>query len=68
MPYIPPPVLSAETQVFARVAATAWLNHTYCRVRRCRGDGHCLGRLCKMGMLQCFRGISEEEMEEISVS
>ncbi|OBZ93639.1 hypothetical protein ADU59_20585 [Pararhizobium polonicum] len=55
MPYIKPPPRSPSSDVFLRLAATVWLNHLRCRVRRCRRDGRCLGRVAASGLFFCIR-------------
>jgi hypothetical protein len=65
MPYIKPPPRSPSSDVFLRVATTVWLNHLRCRVRRCRRDGHCLGRVAASGSLLCIRPMTTGETEEM---
>lgn len=60
-----PPPLSPDLKVFFRVAATAWLNHVFCRVRRCRRDGQCLARLAANGEVQCFRQMKNADVDEM---
>ncbi len=60
-----PPPLSPDLKVFFRVAATAWLNHAFCRVRRCRRDGQCLARLAANGEVQCFRQMKNADVDEM---
>jgi hypothetical protein len=61
MPYIKPPPRSPSSDVFLRVATTVWLNHLRCRVRRCRRDGHCLGRVAASGLFLCIRPMKTGE-------
>lgn len=65
MPYIKPPPPSPSSAVFLRVATTVWLNHLRCRVRRCRRDGHCLGRVAASGLVLCVRPMKTEETREM---
>lgn len=65
MPYIKPPPRSPSSDVFLRVATTVWLNHLRCRVRRCRRDGHCLGRVAASGSFLCIRPMTIGETEEM---
>ncbi len=65
MPYIKPPPRSPSSEVFLRVATTVWLNHLRCRVRRCRRDGHCLGKVAASGLLLCIRPMKTEETREM---
>lgn len=51
--------------IFFRVAATAWLNHIFCRVRRCRREGRCLGRLSRHKLVMCCRQMSDAEVSEM---
>ena len=60
-----PPPLSPDLKVFFRVAATAWLNHVFCRVRRCRRDGQCLARLAANGRVQCFRHMKNADIDKM---
>lgn len=50
MPYVKPEN-SPAIDVLFRVAATGWLNHRGCGVRRCRRDGRCLDRV---NSLECL--------------
>ncbi len=65
MPYIKPPPRSPSSEVFLRVSATVWLNHLRCRVRRCRRDGHCLGKVAASGLLLCTRPMKTGETTEM---
>lgn len=65
MPYIKPPPRSPSSDVFLRVASTVWLNHLRCRVRRCRRDGHCLGRVAGSGLALCVRPMKTGETREM---
>ncbi|WP_455269600.1 hypothetical protein [Rhizobium herbae] len=52
MPYNKPQK-SPSNDVMFRVAATVWSNHLVCRVRRCRRECRCLGRMNRFGMPLC---------------
>jgi hypothetical protein len=64
MPYVKPEN-SPAIDVLFRVAATGWLNHWACGVRRCRRDGRCLGRVNRFGMPLCFRDKPDAEVNEM---
>lgn len=64
MPYIKPEIPPAIDVLF-RVAATAWLNHWGCRVRRCRRDGRCLGKAGRFGLPVCVREMSDADTDEM---
>ncbi|MBW9065525.1 hypothetical protein JNB71_19665 [Rhizobium herbae] len=63
MPYRKPEK-SPAVEVLFRVAATAWLNHWGCGVRRCRREGRCLG-MGRFGSPFCFRAMSDAEFDEM---
>jgi hypothetical protein len=63
MPYRKPEH-SPAVDVLFRVAATAWLNHWGCGVRRCRRHGRCLG-LDRFGQPLCFHNMPNAEIDEM---
>ncbi|HTO32391.1 MAG TPA: hypothetical protein VL202_14635 [Pararhizobium sp.] len=61
MPYIKPQPSPFKTLTF-RIAATAWLRHLRCRVRRCRRNGRCMGEAFLAGVPQCVRDMPSAEV------
>ncbi len=62
MPYIKPQASPFKTLTF-RMAATAWLRHFRCRVRRCRRNCRCMGVEFLHGVPQCVSNMPHAEVE-----